>query len=179
MKKKNLVWLDLETTGLDLEKDVILEIATIVTDSELNEVAVGPVISIYQSDLILDAMPAWCLETHGDSGLVESCRTSQYTTRMAELNTLDFISQHIPFNTSPLCGSSIWTDRIYLRRLMPDLEKYFHYRCLDVSSFKEALSRWRPEITDKVMKKRVHRSLADIRESIAELNLYRTALFGS
>ncbi len=171
-----LIWVDLETTGLDLDKDEILEIATVVTDGDLREIAVGPVLPVYQPDHVLNVMPEWCLKTHGESGLIEACRTSPYSVRIAELKTLEFVAQHVSHQASPLCGSSVWTDRIYLRRLMPDLERHFHYRCLDVSSFKEALNRWRPEIAREVSKARQHRSLADIRESIAELRFYREAL---
>lgn len=170
---QNLVWMDLEMTGLEPDEDVIIEIATIITDSQLNIIAEGPVIAVKQPDALLDAMDDWNTKTHGNSGLTQRVKDSQTTCRDAELATLAFIKQYLPENTSPLCGNSIHQDRRFLVRYMPELEAYMHYRNLDVSTLKELAKRWRPELVAGFKKKGSHQALDDIRESIAEMSYYR------
>jgi len=169
----NLVWIDLEMTGLDPEKEVIIEIATIITDSSLNLVAEGPSLAVAASQEKLDAMDEWNQTHHGASGLLERVRKSQISTREAEARTLAFIEQHVARNSAPLCGNSVWQDRRFLARYMPTLEAYLHYRLIDVSSLKELVRRWRPDLLAGVNKKNAHTALADIRESIDELRFYR------
>jgi len=173
----NLVWIDLEMTGLDTQNDVIIEIATVVTDAQLNILAEGPVLAIHQSDATLDAMDDWNKRTHGKSGLIDRIKASRITERQAELETLDFLQQYVPARTSPMCGNSICQDRRFLARCMPELEAFFHYRNLDVSTLKELVRRWLPELASGVVKKGVHLALDDIRESIEELRYYRQHLF--
>ena len=172
-----LVWIDLEMTGLIPERDRIIEIATIITDSNLEIVAEGPVIAVHQSDHLLSSMDEWNTRTHNETGLVERVKTSSHTEEDAELETLKFIQQHVPKKKSPLCGNSICQDRRFLYRYMPRLEAWMHYRNLDVSSIKELASRWRPEIRDAFDKRNTHRALDDIRESIQELRHYRDHFF--
>jgi len=172
-----LVWMDLEMTGLDPDNDRIIEMATIITDADLNIVSEGPVLAIHQEDHILEAMDEWNTRTHTASGLVERVRTSGYAETDAELLTLEFIRQHIPKNRSPLCGNSICQDRRFLHRNMPRLESYLHYRNLDVSSIKELVVRWRPGLSDGFHKNNTHQALDDIRESIDELRYYRECFF--
>ncbi|MEM0515000.1 oligoribonuclease [Pseudoalteromonas sp. YIC-827] len=174
---KNLVWLDLEMTGLDPEHDRILEIATIVTDSELNILAQGPVIAIKQSDELLDGMDQWCTNQHGKSGLTARCKASEVTEQEAMAETLAFLEQWVPKGASPLCGNSIGQDRRFLVRYMPELDNYFHYRSIDVSTIKELARRWQPEVLDKVKKQGSHLALDDIKDSIMELQVYRTEIF--
>ena len=173
----NLVWLDLEMTGLEPEQDVILEIATIVTDSQLNVLAEGPVFAIHQSDEVLDNMSDWCIEHHGKSGLTERCRQSNTDLATATAATIEFISQYVPKGKSPMCGNSIGQDRRFINKYMPDFEDYFHYRNLDVSTVKELARRWKPEVLAKVNKSGAHLALDDIRESIEELKVYQTHFF--
>jgi len=173
---KRLVWLDLEMTGLDPEQHVILEIATIVTDSELNLLAEGPVIAIHQKDGELAKMDDWCTQTHGQSGLTERVKQSRIGTEEAESQTLDFLKQWVKSDESPLCGNSIGQDRRFLVRYMPRLESYFHYRNLDVSTLKILAGLWAPTVKDSFQKQGTHRALDDIRESIAELAHYRKYL---
>ena len=168
-----LVWIDLEMTGLIPERDRIIEIATIVTDTNLEVIAEGPVIAVHQSDELLMSMDEWNTRTHNETGLVERVKTSAHTEEDAELETLQFIQQHVPKKKSPLCGNSICQDRRFLYRYMPKLEAWLHYRNLDVSSIKELAGRWRPEIRDAFVKRNTHRALDDIRESIQELRHYR------
>jgi len=172
-----LVWIDLEMTGLDPDKDCIIEMATIITDADLNIISEGPVLAIYQEDPVLEAMDEWNTRTHTASGLVERVRTSGYNETDAEALTLEFIRQYIPKNRSPLCGNSICQDRRFLHRNMPKLEAYLHYRNLDVSSIKELVVRWRPSLSDGFKKKNTHQALDDIRESIDELRYYRECFF--
>ncbi|MDK2776977.1 MAG: oligoribonuclease [Pseudomonadota bacterium] len=169
----NLVWMDLEMTGLDPEHDVIIEIATIVTDSDLNVIAEGPVIAVSQPDVLLDAMDEWNTKTHGNSGLTERVRNSTVNARAAELQTLEFLRQHVKEGTSPLCGNSIHQDRRFLVKYMPELEAYMHYRNVDVSTLKELAKRWKPEVVSSFQKKGSHQALDDIRESIDEMLHYR------
>ncbi len=169
----NLIWMDLEMTGLDPDNDVIIEMATIVTDSELNVIAEGPVFAIATPEAKLASMDEWNQTHHGASGLLERVRKSQVSTLEAEAQTLAFIERHAEKNTAPLCGNSIWQDRRFLARYMPTLESYLHYRIIDVSSIKELARRWRPELLDAFSKENTHTALADIRESIAELRYYR------
>ena len=169
----NLVWMDLEMTGLDPEVDVIIEMATVVTDSELNVIAEGPVLAIRQPEAKLAAMDEWNTTHHTKSGLIERVRTASVLESEAEAQTLAFIESHVEKNTSPLCGNSIWQDRRFLTRYMPSLENYLHYRNIDVSSIKELVLRWRPELLQGFSKTNQHTALADIRESIAELQYYR------
>ncbi|WP_448547344.1 oligoribonuclease [Thalassotalea fusca] len=173
----NLIWLDLEMTGLDPEHDVILEIASIVTDSELNILAEGPVFAIGQSSDVLDNMSEWCVEHHGKSGLTQRCRDSKVTIEEASEKTIEFLKLYVPAGVSPMCGNSIGQDRRFINKYMPEFEKYFHYRNLDVSTVKELARRWKPEVLELVVKKGVHLALDDIRESIAELKVYREHFF--
>ncbi len=175
--ESNLIWLDLEMTGLEPEHDVILEIASIVTDSQLNILAEGPVLAIYQPDEVLDNMNEWCIKTHGESGLTERCRKSQVDIAQASQQTIAFLEQYVPKGVSPMCGNSIGQDRRFINKYMPEFEAYFHYRNLDVSTIKELARRWKPEVLDKVVKKGVHLALDDIRESIAELKVYQQHFF--
>lgn len=168
-----LVWIDMEMTGLNPNTDLILEIATVVTNGELEIVAQGPVLAIHQPDDILAAMDEWNTRTHAASGLVERVRTSTLDVRAAERETLAFVQRYVPKNRSPLCGSSICQDRRFMSRLMPELEAHLHYRNLDVSSLKELVRRWRPELCNGFEKKNTHRALDDILESIGELRYYR------
>ncbi len=172
-EKLDLIWIDLEMTGLEPDSDRIIEIATIVTDKELNILAEGPVIAIHQSDSVLAKMDEWNVTQHQGSGLVARVHASQYDERKAELETIAFLKQHVPAGVSPMCGNSICQDRRFLARYMPELEAYFHYRQIDVSTLKELARRWRPEILDGLQKQSKHLALDDIRESIEELRYYR------
>ncbi|MBS3804037.1 MAG: oligoribonuclease [Oleiphilaceae bacterium] len=172
-----LVWIDLEMTGLDPEKERIIEMATLLTDSELNLVAEGPVIAVHQHDSLLDAMDEWCTRTHAGTGLTRRVQLSRTTEAEAEQQTLDFLKQHLEPGTSPLCGNSIGQDRRFLVKYMPRLEAFFHYRNLDVSTIKELARRWRPEVLEGVKKKGTHLALDDIRDSINELRHYREHFF--
>ena len=169
----NFVWVDMEMTGLIPEVDRVIEIATIVTDSHLNVLAEGPVIAIKQPDAALEAMDEWNTRTHSASGLIERVRSSAVSEQMASDMTLDFLKEWVPEGTSPMCGNSICQDRRFMARHMPALEKYFHYRNLDVSTLKILAQRWRPDLPD-LPKQGAHQALADIRESIEELRHYRT-----
>jgi len=169
----NLIWIDLEMTGLSPERDVIIEIATIVTDAELNLLAEGPVFAIHQHDAVLAGMDEWNTRQHGGSGLTQRVRESPITTRAAEQATLDFLAQWVPPGKSPMCGNSICQDRRFLAHQMPRLEAYFMYRNLDVSTLKELARRWYPEVAAGLTKNSSHLALDDIRDSIAELRYYR------
>lgn len=168
-----LVWIDLEMTGLNTDTDRIIEIATIVTDADLNIVAQGPVLAVHQSDVMLAGMDEWNTRTHTGSGLVGRVKASTLTEADAEQQTLEFLQQHVPKSKSPLCGNSICQDRRFLARTMPTLEAYVHYRNLDVSSIKELIKRWRPALNNGFEKKNTHKALDDILESIEELKYYR------
>jgi len=176
-KSENLVWIDLEMTGLDTSRDHIIEIATIVTDSQLELVAEGPVIAIHQPEPVLAAMDEWNRRTHGESGLVERVRQSAASVRDAELRTLEFLRDHAAEGASPMCGNSICQDRRFLAREMPELEKFFHYRNLDVSTIKELARRWAPDVLASLQKTSRHLAIEDIRESIEELRHYRRLMF--
>ncbi|MBT0728830.1 oligoribonuclease [Rosenbergiella nectarea] len=171
--KDNLIWIDLEMTGLDPLRDRIIEIATIVTDANLTVLAEGPVLAVHQSDEQLALMDEWNVNTHTQSGLVARVRQSTVSEAEAEQLTLEFLKQWVPENSSPICGNSIGQDRRFLVNYMPQLENYFHYRALDVSTLKELARRWKPDILQKFHKKGTHQALDDIRESIAELAFYR------
>lgn len=171
--KNNLIWIDLEMTGLSPEQDRIIEIATIVTDSNLNILAEGPVFAINQSEQQLSLMDDWNINTHTRTGLIERVRASTLTEQQAEQHTIDFLKQWVPENCSPICGNSIGQDRRFLYRYMPKLEAYFHYRYLDVSTLKELAKRWKPEILTGLTKHATHQALDDIKDSIAELAYYR------
>ncbi len=173
----NLVWIDLEMTGLDPERDRILEIATVVTDKDLNIVAEGPALVIHQPEEILAQMGTWCQTHHAASGLLEEVRQSRLTEREAELRTLEFLRAWVPPETSPMCGNTVCQDRRFLARYMPELERFFHYRHLDVSTIKELARRWRPGVLSGWEKRGVHRALEDIKESIEELRHYRETFF--
>ncbi|HAW61697.1 oligoribonuclease [Stutzerimonas frequens] len=170
---QNLIWIDLEMTGLDPDNDVIIEMATIVTDSQLNVLAEGPVIAVHQSDEVLAGMDEWNTRQHGGSGLTQRVRESRISTAEAERLTLEFLEQWVPKGKSPICGNSICQDRRFLYRQMPTLEAYFHYRNLDVSTLKELAARWAPQIMEGFKKGGTHLALDDIRDSIAELRHYR------
>lgn len=172
----NLIWIDLEMTGLDPEKERIIEMAMIVTDTHLNVLAEGPVIAVHQSDDLLNAMDAWNTKQHNSSGLVARVKESQVTEAMAEAMMLQFLKQYVPAGKSPMCGNTIYQDRRFLYRYMPELEKYFHYRLLDVSTLKELALRWAPRVYAGVKKESKHLALDDIRDSIEELKYYRTNL---
>lgn len=177
MSPDNLIWIDLEMTGLDPQTDLIIEIATIVTDSQLNLLAEGPVLAIHQGDAILAAMDDWNRKQHGQSGLVDRVRASRLDEREAEQQTLEFLRQHVPPGQSPMCGNSICQDRRFMARCMPELEAYFHYRNLDVSTVKELGRRWFPDRIKGFNKSSTHLALQDIRDSIDELRFYRERLF--
>jgi oligoribonuclease len=169
----NLIWIDLEMTGLDTDGDRIIEIATIVTDANLNLLAEGPVLAIHQSDDVLAAMDDWNQNQHGRSGLIDRVRASTIDEREAELRTLAFVKDYVPPSTSPMCGNSICQDRRFLYRSMPELEAYFHYRNLDVSTLKELVQRWAPQLAGGFKKDPTHLALDDVRDSIRELQYYR------
>jgi oligoribonuclease len=173
---ENLVWIDLEMTGLKTDTDLIIEIATIVTDKHLNVLAEGPVFAVQQSALVLAAMDDWNRRQHGNSGLTERVLASQIDTATAERETLAFLDRWAERGRSPMCGNSICQDRRFLARLMPELEKFFHYRNLDVSTLKELASRWAPQIAQGFQKSSTHLALDDVRESINELKYYRERL---
>lgn len=177
VNENNLIWIDLEMTGLDPETDVILEMATIVTDSDLNIVAEGPVFAIQTPREVLDAMDEWCTKTHGQSGLTQRCLESQTDLQEATRQTIEFLSQYVPAGKSPMCGNSIGQDRRFLVKYAPEFEAFFHYRNLDVSTVKELAKRWAPEVTMLVKKSSTHLALDDIRESVAELMVYRAHFF--
>lgn len=170
---QNLIWLDLEMTGLDPEQDVIIEIATIVTDAKLNVLAEGPSIVIHQSDEVLNSMNAWCIKQHGQSGLTQRVKDSKVTCAQAEQQTINFLRTWVDGGHSPMCGNTIGQDRRFLVKYMPQLEAYFHYRNLDVSTLKELARRWRPELLDGLKKGGSHLALDDVRDSIAELAYYK------
>ncbi|MDG1687978.1 MAG: oligoribonuclease [Gammaproteobacteria bacterium] len=171
--RKNLIWIDLEMTGLDTNNDDIIEIATIVTDDQLNVVAEGPIIAIHQPDSALEAMDEWNTKQHGGSGLTERVQNSTTTEAEAERQTLEFLAEHVPTGVSPMCGNSICQDRRFMARIMPELEAYFHYRNLDVSSLKELARRWAPKVEKSFKKNGSHLAMDDIRDSIRELRHYR------
>jgi oligoribonuclease len=173
----NLIWIDLEMTGLDTMADHIIEVATIVTDSSLNLVAEGPVLAIHQDDATLARMDEWNRTTHGGTGLLQRVRDSRLTAAEAEAMTLEFLARHAVAGVSPMCGNSICQDRRFLAREMPALEKFFHYRNLDVSTVKELARRWAPDVLAGVQKTSTHLALDDIRESIGELQHYQRQFF--
>ena len=176
-KKTNLIWIDLEMTGLDTQNDRIIEIATIVTDSELNQIAEGPMLAIHQPDDVLNAMDEWNTRQHGQSGLTERVRKSALSERDAEQQTLAFLAGHVEAKASPMCGNSICQDRRFLARCMPELEAFFHYRNLDVSTLKELAKRWQPTVAAGFKKESAHLALDDVKDSIRELIYYREQLF--
>jgi len=171
--KDNLIWIDLEMTGLDTENDLVIEIATIITDSNLQIIAEGPVLAIHQSDKVLDGMDDWNTKQHGKSGLTDRVKQSLTSEIQAQSQTIEFLSAYVPAGTSPMCGNSICQDRRFLAKHMPQLEAFFHYRHIDVSTIKELASRWRPDLKGGFKKNNTHLALDDIRESIAELLFYR------
>ncbi|HMM72226.1 MAG TPA: oligoribonuclease [Rhodocyclaceae bacterium] len=173
----HLVWIDMEMTGLDPNADRIIELAAVITDSQLEMVAEGPVLAIHQPDAVLDAMDEWNRSTHGRSGLIERVRNSLLDEAAAEARMLEFLRARVPARTSPMCGNSICQDRRFMARHMPQLENWFHYRNLDVSTVKELVRRWQPQLAKGVVKQGKHQALADIMESIDELRYYRTHAF--
>ena len=169
----HLIWIDLEMTGLDPDSDLIIEIATVITDKDLNILAQGPVLAVHQSDAALAAMDDWNQQHHGQSGLIDRVKASTINDAEAERLTLEFLKAWVPENTSPICGNSIGQDRRFLYRYMPKLEAYFHYRNIDVSTLKELAARWAPDVKDGFNKESTHQALDDILESIEELRYYR------
>jgi oligoribonuclease len=176
-RKDNLIWIDLEMTGLNPDENRIIEIATVVTDRELTVLAEGPVLAIHQPDEVLGTMDEWNTRQHANSGLTERVRESQVSEQEAEKLTLEFVRQHVDQGASPICGNSICQDRRFLIRHMPELAAFFHYRNLDVSTLKILAKLWLPEVADRFEKKSVHLALADIHDSIRELRFYREHLF--
>jgi len=173
LDKENLIWIDLEMTGLEPQRDVIIEIATIVTDKQLNILAEGPMLAIHQSDEILNGMDEWCTTQHGKSGLTQRVKDSTLNEAMAEKQTIEFLQQYVPAGASPMCGNTICQDRRFLANYMPALEEFFHYRNLDVSTIKELARRWAPEVYNGFTKESSHLAMDDIKDSINELLYYR------
>jgi len=169
----NLIWVDMEMTGLNPDTDRIIEVALVVTDSQLNVVAEGPVLVVHQSDEVLDGMDKWNRSTHSKSGLIDKVKTSRFNETEVEAQMIEFLKLYVPSGVSPMCGNSICQDRRFMVRSMPQLEAYFHYRNLDVSTFKELVKRWKPGITSGLTKESKHEALADIYDSINELRYYR------
>lgn len=169
----NLIWVDMEMSGLNPDQDRILEVAAIVTDGELNTLAIAPVLVIHQSDQVLDAMDVWNKSTHGKSGLIDRVRASTTTEAQASTVMLEFLAQYADAGKVPLCGNTVHQDRRFMQRHMPELERFFHYRNVDVSTFKELCKRWNPTLMKGFEKKSAHTALADIEESIEELRYYR------
>ena len=172
--QNNLIWLDMEMTGLNPDSDRIIEVALVITNSHLETVAEGPVIAIHQANAVLDAMDDWNKNTHGRSGLITRVQASSVDEEAAQAQLLAFVQEYVPSRVSPMCGNSICQDRRFMARYMPKLEAWFHYRNLDVSTLKELSKRWRPDIHRGVVKRGKHEALADIYESIEELKHYRT-----
>ena len=173
LNENNLIWIDLEMTGLNPEEDRILEIASIITDSNLNIIAEGPVLAIHQAQTELDQMNDWCKTQHAKSGLIKRVQESNISENKAEKETLEFIKKYVPEKTSPICGNTIYQDRRFLLKYMPTLESYFHYRQLDVSTLKILAQKWAPSIMESFKKEACHLALQDIRDSIEELRYYR------
>ncbi len=172
----NLIWIDMEMTGLNPSTDRIIEVALVITDAQLNTLAEAPVLVVHQPDATLDGMDKWNQSTHGKSGLIDKVKASTLSEPEVELRMLAFLEPHVPTGTSPMCGNSICQDRRFLARCMPKLESYFHYRNLDVSTLKELAKRWKPEIIQGFNKQGKHEALADIYDSIEELKYYRQHL---
>lgn len=169
----NLIWVDMEMSGLDPEAEKVLEVAIVVTDTHLNTVAEGPVVVVHQTDAVLGAMDAWNKNTHAKSGLIERVKASTQSEADADVRLVDFLRQHVPAGVSPLCGNSVHQDRRFMVKYLPAFEAHFHYRNLDVSTLKELMRRWKPELAAGMTKHGRHEALADIYESIAELKYYR------
>ena len=169
----NLIWVDMEMTGLSPDTDRIIEVALVITDSQLNVIAEGPVLVVHQSDEILNGMDKWNRSTHSKSGLIDKVKASRFNEVEVEAQMIEFLKLHVPSGVSPMCGNSICQDRRFMVRTMPQLEAYFHYRNLDVSTFKELVKRWKPEIASGLTKESKHEALADIYDSINELKYYR------
>ncbi len=171
--QNNLIWIDMEMTGLGPDSDRIIEVAIVITDANLEIVAEAPVLVLHQSDSVLDGMDNWNKSTHAKSGLIDKVKASPLNERAAELRMLDFLKHHVPKGISPMCGNSVCQDRRFMARGMPELETWFHYRNLDVSTLKELVKRWKPELAKGLTKHGKHEALADIHESIEELRYYR------
>ena len=174
--QNNLIWLDMEMTGRTPETDRIIEVAVVITNSNLETVAEGPVLVVHQTDAVLDGMDNWNKSTHAKSGLIEKVKASSLDERAVELRLLDFLKLHVPKGVSPMCGNSICQDRRFMARWMPQLESWFHYRNLDVSTLKELCKRWKPELAKGMVKHGKHEALADVYESVEELKYYRENL---
>ncbi|XP_018577470.1 oligoribonuclease, mitochondrial-like [Anoplophora glabripennis] len=180
LEVNRIIWVDMEMTGLDLEKDKIMEVACLVTDSELNIVAEGPDIIIHQPEDLLRNMDEWCINQHGKTGLTQACLKSNVTVEDAENALLDFVKKYVTERHSPLAGNSVYMDRMFLKKFMPRLNEYLHYRIIDVSTIKEVCRRWNPALYKQLPKKEYsHRALQDIKESVEELRFYKTNFFKS
>lgn len=177
INKNNLIWIDLEMTGLDINKDQIIEIATLITDKHLNILDIGPDLVISQNNKILDSMNQWNKNTHSKSGLLKLVKESVCTLKQAEIKTIDFLKKWVIPNSSPMCGNSIYHDRLFLNKYMPNLFLYFHYRSIDVSTVKSLIEFWKPELFNKIKKINKHRAMSDITESLNELIFYRKYIF--
>ena len=176
-KQQTLIWIDMERTGLEPEQDRIIEVATLITDSDLNVLAEGPVLAVHQSDDVLDGMDEWNQRTHGESGLVERVRKSQLNEADVEAQTIAFLQRYAERGSSPMCGNSVHQDRRFMVKYMPSLADFFHYRNLDVSTVKELAKRWRPDVASSYKKQSTHQAMDDIRDSVNELKHYREHFF--